>query len=137
MLVSMTNTAGARNPTPKSANAIVAANVRAEIGRADITQSELATALSQNDMWLSRRLKSNPAFSTDEVQAIADYFDVTPGELFVEKVRKPRGGGTSLVDATRRRSLHALVGPTGLEPMTSTVDDGRFGEVIPLFKSVA
>jgi transcriptional regulator with XRE-family HTH domain len=115
----MTNNSAQLQSTHRvNANAIVAANVRAEIGRANISQSDLASALGENDMWLSRRLNSRPAFSTDEVQAIADYFNIKPGELFIEHRRPGNGGARKIVGITAAKSWKPLVGRMGLEPMT-------------------
>jgi transcriptional regulator with XRE-family HTH domain len=101
----MTNIAHLPAPRNTNANTIVA-DVRAELALADETQGKLAAALGQNEMWLSRRLKSAPAFTTDEVQAIADYFGIPVGDLFAKKDRPRRNTG---------------VGPAGIEPTTSTV----------------
>ncbi len=70
------------------ANAIVAGNIRAEIGRAGINQDRLAVELGVTPMWLSRRLRGSTDFSTTEIQAIADYFGVTAGDLFTRHERK-------------------------------------------------
>lgn len=90
-IVTMTNIA----PMPargssEAANATVAANIRAELGYADIKQSVLAAALGQNEMWLSRRLNSKNPFTTNEVQAIADYFGIEVGDLFQRRSRATR-----------------------------------------------
>lgn len=69
-----------------SANDTVAGNIRAELARSGSRPADLARALGENEMWLSRRLASKVAFSTNEVQAIADILDVEVGYLF----SKPR-----------------------------------------------
>lgn len=52
----MNNLAHIHTALQNTANATVAANVRAELGFAGLGQTDLAAALGQNDMWLSRRL---------------------------------------------------------------------------------
>ncbi|MBX3435929.1 MAG: hypothetical protein KF861_00340 [Planctomycetaceae bacterium] len=108
----MNNLAHIHTAMQNDANTIVAANIRAELGLAGLAQTDLASALGQNDMWLSRRMKGSPDFSVVEVQAVADYFAVEPGDLFKKRTRPTRP-----------------VGPTGIEPMTSTVEDERLATV--------
>lgn len=63
------------NPTPPSRQ-IVAAEVRAAMGRASITQGTLAAAIGMSRTSLSERLAGKRAFNTDHLAAIAHYLDV-------------------------------------------------------------
>ena len=118
--VGMNNLAHIHTALQNSANATVAANVRAELGFAGIGQTHLASALGQSDMWLSRRMKGAPDFSVVEVQAIADYFDLELGDLFKARTRPTRP-----------------VGPAGIEPTTSTVKSGRLADILPFERKSA
>lgn len=105
-------------PKQNDANSVVAANIRAELGLLGRNQAALAKHLGENEMWLSRRMRSNPPFNTNEVAVIADYFGVTVGDLFTRRDRPNRpvndvkqvGAGriTRLEDWTRRQELSAL-----------------------------
>lgn len=90
-------------------NAIVAANVRAQIAYADMNQGQLAEILGLSKMAASRRLNDETEFSAGEILLVADYFGIEPGDLFI------RRGGVQPSPPT------ALVGPAGTEPTTSTV----------------
>lgn len=85
------------------ANSTVAANIRAELSRGGLTQADLAHFMGENEMWISRRMKGAPAFSTNEVQAAADYLGVSVGDLFIAHSRPSRPG-----NGARRRALYLL-----------------------------
>lgn len=70
-------------------NAIIAANVRAEIGYADTSQAAVAAQLGISEMALSRRLNDRSAteFTGSEIDALAKLFGIDPGDLFKERVR--------------------------------------------------
>lgn len=83
---------------------------------------------------LQGRLNGNTAITFDDVVILAPVIRMSPEELFVELLSvqvdngtpdTQRGGGA---DA---RGLLRFVGPTGLEPMTSTVEYERLAEVLP------
>ncbi|MFL0711623.1 MAG: helix-turn-helix domain-containing protein [Microcella pacifica] len=78
----MTENTAASSPLINGANATVAANIRAELGRYGKQQGDLARALNVSAMYLSRRMNSAPAFDVHEVVAIANYFGIEPGDLF-------------------------------------------------------
>lgn len=129
----MSNAHAVDSPLNNGANATVAANIRGELGRLDVTQSELAHYLGLSEMAVSRRMKGYTEFSSTEIQAIADYFGMTPGDLFAEQQRKRRtGGGTTFTgENTVRRGSLKLVGPEGLEPPASSVKSRELADVIP------
>lgn len=54
----------------------VAAEVRAELGRQHKTQRELAEALGVSQVFVSRRLRGEVAFSLEELERIAEALDV-------------------------------------------------------------
>jgi len=54
----------------------VAANVRAELGRADRTQDDLARQLGWTPAFLNRRIKGHVSFSDDEAREIAEALEV-------------------------------------------------------------
>lgn len=110
---------------PLSGNAIVAANVRAEMGRAELTQEELAKLLGQSKMWMNRRYKEAVEYSASEILRLADVFGMEPGELFTVSKRNARLGGGS-----RRRALY-LVGEEA-EAANFTVESRHLAEIIPI-----
>ena len=62
--------------TPQSPSQRVAANVRAELARANITQTALASRMNRTQQSLSLRLRGHVAFSVDELSEIADLLGV-------------------------------------------------------------
>lgn len=62
---------------PTSLNDSVAAEIRAELGRQRISSAELARRLGRSDAWVSYRLSSRHALSTDDLERIADALDVS------------------------------------------------------------
>lgn len=69
----------------------VAANVRAELGRADRTQDDLAKQLGWTPAFLNRRIKGHVAFSIDEVTMIASALHV-PLDAIVPKLPTRKAG---------------------------------------------
>lgn len=110
---------------PLNGNAIVAANIRAEMGYAELTQEELAKLLGQSKMWMSRRYNERVEYNASEILRLADIFGVEPGELFTHRKRNPRFGGGS-----RRRALY-LVGEEA-EAANFTVESRHLAEIIPI-----
>jgi transcriptional regulator with XRE-family HTH domain len=51
--------------------ALVAAEIRAWMGRLDVRQSELARRMGENDQWLSTRLKGRTPIDINDLQRIA------------------------------------------------------------------
>lgn len=56
----------------------VAAEVRAELGRQQLSATELAARLGVTPMWLSRRLRGLTALTIDDTVRIAEALDVDP-----------------------------------------------------------
>lgn len=59
----------------------VAAEVRANMARARMTQTDLALALGLTQSAVSKRLRGKIAFSVDELEKIADVLGVHPATL--------------------------------------------------------
>ena len=97
------------------ANVTVAQNIRAELALADATQADVASYLGRNEMWFSRRMNGSPAFSTNEIQAVADFFGIKPGALFEKADRPGRASGA----AGERRSLYLMDGLDGTYRLTA------------------
>jgi transcriptional regulator with XRE-family HTH domain len=80
---------------------LVAAEVRAEMGRRRISGAELARAIGEPQASLQRRLSGRYPFDVDLLARIADYLDVPLHELFLVG---HRGGGDAAATAGRRLS---------------------------------
>lgn len=61
----------------------VAANVRAELARKGITQTDLAAKLAKSQPFVSRRLSGLVPFNVAELAAIASVLDITVADLVV------------------------------------------------------
>lgn len=74
----------------------VAEEIRALLARRRIKQSQLARALGVSEQWVSMRLKGAQPLDLNDVQRIADFFDVPVGDLFPQREGKLIAvGGTS------------------------------------------
>ena len=85
-----------------------AGEVKALMGRHDVTQLRLAEYLGIGQPELSKRLKGRTPFKIDEILAIADGFGVSVGTLFGETtIPRPGGpdGGAGADDEIRTRNL--------------------------------
>lgn len=63
----------------------VAANVRAEVARLNLTDAMFAADLGMTSMSMSRRLNGHTPFTIAEIDMIATYFDVPVGDFFVPR----------------------------------------------------
>ena len=61
----------------------VAANVRAELARKGITQTELAAKLQKTQPFVSRRLSGRVAFDVADLASIATVLDISMAALVV------------------------------------------------------
>jgi transcriptional regulator with XRE-family HTH domain len=59
------------------ANEVVAREIRAEMGRQELTQRELAYRLDWTPIYLWRRLHGRVSFSLDDIEAIANELHVS------------------------------------------------------------
>ena len=65
----------------RTATERVAANIRAELARQGISQTDLANSLHKSQPTVSRRLLGRVPFSVDELDIIADLLDVPMAQL--------------------------------------------------------
>ena len=79
--------------TPTTTRETIAGNVRALLGRHRTSQTAIAKHLGTTQQSLSRRLVGDVAFDTDELSALAAYFDVPITDLFdgIEDSVNPKG----------------------------------------------
>lgn len=61
------------------------ANVRAEMARAGISQTSLATSLGISQAAVSKRLRGEVAFNVDELAAVAEVLGVALSALLAEQ----------------------------------------------------
>jgi transcriptional regulator with XRE-family HTH domain len=66
-------------PSPLTAN--VAGQVRAEMGRARLSGTQLADKIGRSHAYMSRRLTGTVAFDTDDLAAISDALGVAVVDL--------------------------------------------------------
>lgn len=59
----------------------ISRNIRAEMARAGVTQTQLAAALSLSQSAVSRRLAGEADWTVAEVYAVADALGCTPSDL--------------------------------------------------------
>lgn len=55
--------------------------VRAELGRRDISRKQFAVMLGTTDMWVYRRLQGNVGLTLDDVERMASVLSVPPARL--------------------------------------------------------
>lgn len=83
-------------PRRQSATELVAAEVRALMGRHSVTQMQLREVLGVSQTGISKRLRGLTPFDANEIGLLADYFQVTPGELFGQGSPFGPNGGLSM-----------------------------------------
>lgn len=59
----------------------IAAEIRAEMGRQSVNQSELARRIGEGQPWVNRRVKGDVALDFDDIERIASALDVPAGYL--------------------------------------------------------
>lgn len=64
-----------------TANAAVAAELRAQMARHQVTGGELGRRLSRSDMWVSRRTSGKTAMTVAEIHEIAAALGIEPAVL--------------------------------------------------------
>lgn len=67
----------------------LAANIRAELARADKTQADLAAVLGLSQAAVSRRLAGRTPMDIPELEVVADWLDVSLAQLLSEPVGTP------------------------------------------------
>lgn len=103
--------------TPERAatlTSLVAAEIRAWMGRLDVRQSELARRMGENDQWMSMRLKGRTPIDLNELQRIATALGLSVLDLMpppevaaaaraVTNERLPHVGRTATLRSAKRR----------------------------------
>jgi hypothetical protein len=113
----MTNAAQLPEPAGRpNLDQVIGSNVHRLMWDAHESQSKLAPQWGMTQAALSLKLRGKRPWFAEEIDAAARHFRVTRDALF-----------------TRPEP----VGPTGLEPMTSTVESGRLAPVTPIRKAAA
>ena len=82
--------------------ALVAAEIRAWMGRLNVRQSELARRMGESDQWMSMRLKGRTPIDLNELQRIATALELTVADLMPPRVSRATGktsGGGDLNDS--------------------------------------
>ena len=92
--------------TERTADQVIGENVHRLMWRAQESQSSLAPKWGMTQAALSLKLRGRRPWFAAEIAAAARYFGVSVSALF---------------EADDDLTRNAGVGPTGLEPMTSTV----------------
>lgn len=70
---------------PDTLQAYVAAEIRAQLARRQVTQSDLASAVGRSDAWVSYRLSGKQAIDLNDLEQIAAALDVPIYKLLPEK----------------------------------------------------
>jgi transcriptional regulator with XRE-family HTH domain len=91
----------------------VAAEVRALMGRYNVTQVQLTQVLGVSQTGVSKRLRGKTPFDVNEIGILADFFNVDPSELVGGTRLGPRPGGP---DGGQR----VTTGQRGVRPTTDT-----------------
>ena len=64
-----------------SFNDVLAGEIRAELARRDITQSDFAKKLGWSPAYLSRRMSGEVPFDADEIDQIAEWLGIARDQL--------------------------------------------------------
>jgi transcriptional regulator with XRE-family HTH domain len=79
----------------------VAAEVRALMGRYNVTQMDLTRVLGVSQTGISKRLRGITPFDADEIGVLAHHFGVSPSVLFGEATPPDDGPPRTLVRSYR------------------------------------
>jgi transcriptional regulator with XRE-family HTH domain len=77
---------------------LVAAEIRAWLGRLDLRPAELARRLGENDQWMSSRLKGRTPINVNDLQRVADALGLSVVDLLPQRASRPSGKGSAGVD---------------------------------------
>lgn len=89
---------------PRTLRELVAAEVRAQLARQQISQQELAKAIGLSQASISERLRGKTPFTTDDLERIADALGVHPAAL----LGGTGGNNPSPTGGNTLRSYHGL-----------------------------
>ena len=87
---------------------LVAAEVRAQMARQQVTQVQLSRAIGMAQQSLSERLRGKTPFTTDDLGRVADALGVHPAEL-LGGVAPPTGNPPEPIRATTDRYSRNVV----------------------------
>lgn len=108
-LTSMT-TATALHEEVASFRLLLAAEVRAELARRQITGRQLARLVGESPAWAARRLAGGTAIDADDVQRIASAINVPISQLLIEAARRTDEANAELVTGVDTRQYSAVTG---------------------------
>lgn len=111
---------------------LVAAEVRAMLGRLDIRASELARRMGESDQWLSMRLKGRTPIDLNELQRIADALRVPVIDLLPRAVRTGTFGTNGTLPRPTRTDQPGHVRSVSSGPISQPRrDPARPGWAVP------
>lgn len=115
---------------------LVAAEIRAQMGRLDVRQSELARRMGENDQWVSTRLKGRTPIDLNDLHRFARALDVEVYELLpsreqAARAAMPSGIRRSVNVPWRTGSRSADVSPVA-SPAYGPFGGGRHDSVRPV-----
>ncbi|MCK9629952.1 MAG: helix-turn-helix domain-containing protein, partial [Bacteroidales bacterium] len=104
----------------------VAANIRAEIARFGLQQTDVARALGISQQSVSLKIHGKRPLSLDEIEGFARLVGLSPEDLVRGRSRPPGGpdGGLSVAAERARRDSNPQpsdpkVGPAGVDELTA------------------
>lgn len=104
------------NPTGRSADQIIGANIHTLMWNRGDKQTALAPAWGMDQTTLSAKLRGKRPWYAHEIEAAARRYGVSIDVLFTQQ---------------------GIVGSAGFEPAATTVESGRLAEVIPFRRHAA
>lgn len=111
---------------------LIAAEVRAQMGRLDVTQTQLADALGVSQVAISRRLRGAVPFDVVELSAVADLLGCSVHDLIPAKTDD---GPDPVSEVKARRSLPRL--DSNQEPSVLTFPQVRRLRAVELQSAAA
>lgn len=96
---------------------LVAAEIRAEMGRQRLSQRALARSLDRPDVWLMRRLRGDQALDLEELELVAKALSMAP-ETLVERAVALRAIGRGSLTREYAKASDEPVRPIRLRPAT-------------------
>ncbi len=105
----------------RTADSIVGGNVKYLIDDRGLEQSDLAGIIGIDQSTLSLKLNGKRKWTVAELVTVSDTFGVSIDALARRRGLDPIPGGGTHLHGVGTNIHRRIVGPTGLEPMTSTV----------------
>lgn len=107
-----------------SDRALVAAEIRGYLAKKRIPTYKLSERLNSEESrgYWQRRVSGEIALDIDDLARLAGLLEVSIADFFNYESPQPKGPGGP------------TVGPTGIEPMTSTVESPHFADVLPFVR---